>query len=296
MAQINIMAYRHSAFYSPLLLCMAGGYLRNEGLEPTYTLGTPARTVPGSLADGTCHVAQSAIATNFPALESGAALHIVHFAQINVRDGFFIAGRKPEPDFTWRSLIGKNVLVDHFFQPLAMFKYGLHRQGVDFAQLKAIDAGDVNAIERAFRNGQGDYVHLQGPAPQQLEQEGIGAVVAVVGDAVGPVAFSSLCATPEWLHTDMARAFMRAYRRARDFAQHAPAAEIAALEAAAGFFPGVERGVLIRTITAYQQLGCWSGDAAISAQSYENLLEVFLFSGLITRRHPYATAVTAPPA
>lgn len=296
MAQINIMAYRHSAFYSPLLLCMAGGYLRNEGLEPTYTLGTPTRTVPDSLADGTCHVAQSAVATNFPALERGEALHIVHFAQINVRDGFFIAGRKPEPDFTWRSLIGKNVLVDHFFQPLAMLKYGLHRQGVDFAQLQVIDAGDVTAIERAFRNGQGDYVHLQGPAPQQLEQEGIGKVVAVVGDAVGPVAFSSLCATREWLHSDMARAFMRAYRRARDFADRAPAEEIAALEADAGFFPGVDRSVLVHTIAAYQKQGCWSGDVAIPPQAYENLLEVFLFSGLISRRHPYNATVVTPPA
>jgi len=296
MTQINIMALRHSAFYSPLLLSIAGGYLRDEGLEPTYTVATPTRTVPDSLTDGACHVAQSAVATSFAALERGVALHIVHFAQINVRDGFFIAGRKPEPDFTWRNLVGKSVLVDHFFQPLAMLKYGLHRQSVDFAQLHVIDAGDVNAIERAFRNGQGDYVHLQGPAPQQFEHDGVGYVVAAVADAVGPVAFSSLCATREWLHTDMARAFVRAYQRARAFAHNAPAAEIAALEADAGFFPGIDRGVLTRTIGAYQQLGCWSGDMAISPPSYENLLDVFLFGGLITHRHPYNTAVATLPA
>ncbi len=295
MAQINIMALRHSAFYSPLLLSIAGGYLRDEGLEPSYVVATPNRTVANSLINGTCHVAQSAVATSFAALERGAALHIVHFAQINVRDGFFIAGRTPEPDFTWSRLAGKSVLVDHFFQPLAMLKYGLHRQGVDFGQLNVIDAGDVNAIERAFRTGQADYVHLQGPAPQQLEHDRIGFVVAAVGDAVGPVAFSSLCATRDWLNTDVSRAFMRAYRRARDFAHHAPAAEIAALEADAGFFPGVERSVLARTIAAYQTLGCWSGDVAISPQSYENLLDVFLFSGLIKHRHPYASAVVAPP-
>ena len=294
MAQINIMALRHSAFYSPLLLSIAGGYLRDEGLEPAYTVATPTRSVPNSLADGTCHVAQSAIATSFAALEQGAALHIVHFAQINVRDGFFLAGRKPEPDFTWSRLTGKSVLVDHFFQPLAMLRYGLHRQGVGFNQLNVIDAGDVNSIERAFRNGQGDYVHLQGPAPQQLEHDGIGFVVAAVGDAVGPVAFSSLCATREWLHTEMSHAFLRAYRRARDFAHSAPAEEIAALEANAGFFPGVHREVLTRTIAAYQSLGCWSGDVAISPLAYEHLLDVFLFSSLITHRHPYDAAITPP--
>ena len=46
----------------------------------------------------------------------------------------------------------------------------------------------------AFRSGAGDYVHLQGPAPQQLEADGVGHVVASVGEAIGPVAFSSLCA------------------------------------------------------------------------------------------------------
>ena len=294
MAQINIIALRHSAFYSPLLLSIAGGYLRDEGLEPVYTVATPTRSVPNSLADGTCHVAHSAVATSFAALEQGAALHIVHFAQINVRDGFFLAGRKSEPDFTWNRLTGKNVLVDHFFQPLAMLRYALHRQGVGFNQLNVIDAGDVNSIERAFRNGQGDYVHLQGPAPQQLEHDGIGFVVAAVGDAVGPVAFSSLCATREWLHTEMSHAFLRAYRRARAFAHSAPAEEIAALEANAGFFPGVHREVLTRTIAAYQSLGCWSGDIAISPQAYEHLLDVFLFSGVITHRHPYDAAITPP--
>lgn len=295
MAQINIMALRHSAFYSPLLLSIAGGYLSDEGLEPSYVVATPNRTVADSLINGTCHVAQSAVATSFAALEQGAALPIVHFAQINSRDGFFIAGRTPEPDFTWSRLTGKSVLVDHFFQPLAMLKYGLHRQGVDFGRLNVIDAGDVNAIEHAFRTGQADYVHLQGPAPQQMEHDGVGFVVAAVGDAVGPVAFSSLCATRDWLNTNMSRAFMRAYRRARSFAHAAPAEEIAALEAEAGFFPGVERGVLARTIAAYQALDCWSGDVAISQQSYENLLDVFLFSGLIKLRHPYASAVVAPP-
>ena len=295
MAQINIMALRHSAFYSPLLLSIAGGYLRDEGLESSYVVATPDRTVADSLINGTCHVAQSAVATSFAALEKGVALHIVHFAQINSRDGFFIAGRTAEPDFTWSRLADKSILVDHFFQPLAMLKYGLHRQGVDFARLNVIDAGDVNAIEYAFRNGHADYVHLQGPAPQQMEHDRIGCVVAAVGDVVGPVAFSSLCATRDWLRTDMARAFMRAYRRARNFAHAAPAEEIAALEADAGFFPGVERSVLARTIAAYQTLGCWSGDAAISQQSYENLLDVFLFNGLIKLRHPYTSAVVAPP-
>ena len=295
MTQINIMALRHSAFYSPLLMTIAGGFLKEEGLEPSYRPATPDDTVPDNIRSGRCHLAQSAVATSFSELEAGKTIDIVHFAQINERDGFFIAGREPDQDFQWSHLVGKKVLVDHFFQPMAMLKFGLHKQGVEYDQLDVIDAGDVDAIDKAFRAGEGDYVHQQGPAPQQLERDGLGHVVAAVGDAVGPVAFSSLCAGREWLETGMAKVFMRAYRKSLNYVVSAPAEEIAAREAEAGFFPGIDRKVLTDTIASYQKLGCWNSNPVISKQSYNNLLDVFTFNGLISTRYQYDKVVVHPP-
>ena len=120
-------------------------------------------------------------------------------------------------------------------------------------------------------------------------------MVAAVGDAVGPVAFSSLCASRTWLETDMARTFMRAYRKARQYVIESPAAELAAKQIEAGFFPNIDTDVLTNTIQAYQQLGCWQPDPAISQQAYDNLLDVFLYSDLISRRHPYDAVVVSPP-
>ena len=293
MTKINIMALRHSAFYSPLLICIAGGFLKKQGLEPHYEVATPDKTVPDSIRNGTAHLAQSAVATSFAELENGKQCDIVHFAQINERDGFFIAARHADKEFKWQQLVGKRVLVDHFFQPLAMFRYALYKEGVDENGIQVIDAGNVDEIDRAFRDGQGDYVHQQGPAPQQMEKEGIAHVVAAVGDAVGPVAFSSLCASREWLETDMAHAFMRAYREARAYAISAPARELAQQEAA--FFPQIDLDVLTATIATYQKLGCWTPHAEITYEAYDNLLNVFMYSGLISKRHDYQLSVTAPP-
>lgn len=295
MSRIRIMALRHSAFYSPLLLTMAGGYLRDEGLDHTYAPATPERTVPGSIRGGNCDLAQSAVATSFAALENGDPIDIAHFAQINARDGFFVVGRRTEPGFDWVDLKGRRVLVDHFFQPMAMFRYALHRAGLDIGDIEAVDAGGVEAIEHAFRDGAADYAHLQGPAPQQLAHEGRGHVLAAVGDAVGPVAFSSLCARRDWLATPAASAFMRAYRRGLEHAIHGEAREIAALLAGAGHFPGIDSSVLTATVSAYQRLGCWRSDPAITRADYERLLDVFEFAGLITRRHPFEAAIVAPP-
>jgi NitT/TauT family transport system substrate-binding protein len=136
-------------------------------------------------------------------------------------------------------------------------------------------------------------VHQQGPFPQQLELEGIGHVVASVGQVIGPVAFSSLCATREWLETDIAKAFVHAYRKACAFVLETPAKDLAKLEA--HFFPGIDREVLIDTIASYQHMGTWSADPAIDQATYEHLLDVFLFSGLITKRHPYESCIAPLP-
>lgn len=293
MADIHLTALRHSAFYTPYLLCIAGGFLKRQGLNPYYTPGSADNPADEALRTGRCQVSQSAVATSFAALESGAALDIVHFAQINARDGFFIAARRPMPEFQWQDLTGGVLLADHFFQPLAMLNYALHRQGVAWQSIDADDAGDVDAMDQAFRSGRGDFIHQQGPAPQQLERDGIGHVVASVGDAIGPVAFSSLCAQREWLDTDMAQAFMQAYREARRAAIETDAGYLA--KQLAALFPAIDSAVLANTIGTYQQLGCWEPSVTISAASYNTLLDVFLHSGAITQRHPMDACVVQPP-
>ena len=294
MAQIRIMFSRYSAFYSPLIATKAAGFLAAEGLEAAFSVASPTEVPRARLADGSVHLIQSAVSASFAPLERGETSEIVHFAQINGRDGFLIAGRAAEPDFRWDKLAGARVLVDHGGQPLAMFKFALHRQGIDFGKLRAVDAGTSAQMIEAFRAGAADYVHLQGPAPQQLEKDGVGHVVASVGEAIGPVAFSSLCATRGWLATDMAPAFIRAYRKTQAWLLDTPAAEVARVEGP--YFEGIDADVLERTIAYYQGLGNWSRTPEIPRDAYEVTLDVFAHSGLITRRHPYDAVVVPPPA
>jgi NitT/TauT family transport system substrate-binding protein len=86
---------------------------------------------------------------------------------------------------------------------------------------------------------------------------------------------------------------MRAYRKAREWVNRTPAAEIARAEQV--FFPQVEQRVLTQTIAYYQQLGCWNPPVTISRATYETALDVFLHARLITRRHPYEQVVVPPP-
>jgi NitT/TauT family transport system substrate-binding protein len=290
--EIHIQFTRFSAFYSPLIATIAGGFLKAEGLGPKHSMAPPGRSAVEALVSGAAHVVQSAPSQGFRALERGEQPPAVHFAQINETDGFFLTARAADPAFAWETLRGKKVLVDHGGQPLAMFKYACHRRGLDYAAIGALDVPSAR-MDQAFRKGEGDYVHQQGPAPQQLEHDGVGHIVASVGDAIGPCAFSSLAATRAWLATDAARRFMRAYRKARAWLLATPAAQVADAESA--FFPEIDRGVLAATIASYQKLGCWTPHVEITRPAFEVALDVFEHSKLITRRHRYEDVVVPPP-
>lgn len=293
MTTINIRVLRHSAFYTPLLLTIKAGFLAQQGLQAQYDIATREKPLEGALLSGEIHLAQSAVATSFAMAERGEDNGLRHFAQINDRDGFFIVQRNSSASFDWHDLVGQQVLVDHFFQPLAMFRYALHRLNIDFSSLHVIDAGDVDSMDHAYRSGRGQFVHLQGPYAQQLEADGLGNVIAAVGDVIGPVAFSSLLAPSDWLATEMACAFMHAYREGQQAALAMSADEIASL--LADFFPRIDLAVLQATIASYQRLGCWATEPGIPRASYERALDVFEFSGLISRRFAYEDLVSAPP-
>ena len=117
------MASRHSAFYSPLLCCVH--LLRTEGHEVPYSVLGPAQRSYALIRDGKVDIMQSAVSSNWNALERGLEPLPVHFAQINQRDGFFLLGRMPDAAFDWKKLEGRTLLADHGAQPLAMLKYAV---------------------------------------------------------------------------------------------------------------------------------------------------------------------------
>jgi len=291
--QLRILVSRHSAFYSPLIATLAAGFLEREGLSASYRPLAPSERAQELIARDEADVIQSAVSSSWLLLEHGEKPAGVHFAQINQRDGFFLVARHGHSPFQWKMLEGRTLLADHAAQPLAMLQYAVYRQGADWGRIRVLDAGTPEQIAEAFRCGEADYAHLQGPAAQHLEHEGAGCVAASVGEAMPPVAFSSLLASRRFLETEAGRAFLRAYSRAREWVRATPAQDVAACQAS--FFPGTPLPALAAAILRYQALGCWEGGLGIPRDLYEQALEVFLHARMITRRWAYEEVVAAPP-
>jgi len=226
-------------------------------------------------------------------LDKGSRAPFAHFAQINRYDGFFIAGREADSDFSWKKLLSGKFLHVHGGQPEAMLRYGAHKMGIDLADVDDIDSPGGDAMMAQWRNGEGDYFHEQGSFPQQLEHDGQGHIVASVGEAVGPTAFSSLVGRWDWLKTDDAKRFAAAFKASREWVNTADPAEVAKAEAS--FFPDMAESAVAAAVGAYQKLGTWSGGTAIERDLYESALDVFEHSNMVGSRHSYDEVVVAPP-
>jgi NitT/TauT family transport system substrate-binding protein len=283
---VRITASRHTAFYAPLLATMAAGFLDKHGLEFTYGVLAPGETAAGMIREGKTDVMQSAPSTNWAKMERGETDFPLNFALINQRDGFFLVGRKPRTSpFDWKELEGRALLADHGSQPLTMLRYAVQFNGVDWQKIETINAGSVEEMTAAFKNGTGDFLHVQAPTPQVLEEQGAGWTAVSVGASMPPNAFSSLCASREFIAGSVFPRFVAAFAEAKAWVQHTSAEEIGAK--LTGHFPEVSQAALTSAIAGYKRIGAWLGGAGISPDLYEQSLNVFESTGRITKRHSY---------
>jgi NitT/TauT family transport system substrate-binding protein len=293
MAQIKIMVSRHSAFYSPVIALLAKGFLDKEGLSGTYQVLPAGASIIEEVTSGRMELGQAAVSLSWRDLETADKPSVAQFAQINTFDGFFIAAREADSNFTWDKLKNGKFMYVHGGQPEAMLRYGAFRMGLDLDEVQGISKPTTKDMVNSWRKWEGDFFHEQGSYPQQLEHERCAHIVASVGDAVGPVAFSSLICRWEWLETDEAKRFSNAYRASREWVNTLDPEEIA--QAESSFFPDHSAEAVAKAIRTYQQMGTWSGDIAIPKNLYENALNVFEHSNLISQRHPYEKVVVPPP-
>ena len=291
---INIQFTLFSAFYSPLIATLSGGFLNEEGLDGQWSVAAAGTSALTALEDGSAHVVQSALSQGITAMTKGEQTNIRHFAQVNEMDGFFLTAKEPDSSFNWTKLEGAKVILFGGGQPLVMFKYACHKAGIDFEKIDVINVGGAAAMDTAFRNGEADYVQQQGPFPQQLAADGIGYIVAQVGQQVGLCGFSSLAATTDWLTTDMAKAFVRAYKKTRLYMNEESAREIA--RAQKEYFPDIDIDVLIDCIATYQQLGNWSPHIEITESAYEATQDIYQYAGGLKHRYACNDVCSKPPA
>ena len=294
---IRVMSSRHSAFYTPLLLAVELGstdksFMKSvsEDFECSYTVAENNENVYEKISNGEIDIAQSSVSGSW---NNNYSKDIVHFAEINKMDGFHLVQRTDDEideTFNWDLLNEKDILIDHSAQPLYMFKYACSKRNIDFNNLNVINAGSPENMIKSFREGNGDFIHLQAPQSMDLtydlyDEEGknivrskVGKIVEYIGKIIGPLSFSTLICKREYLDTKEYHKFIEIFHTTKLFAQTQDPSKIS--EIIFEFFPETDVDALEKTINIYQKLNCWNGEVNISEDHYDTTLEVFRNSGV----------------
>lgn len=284
MSALKVLSIR-SAFYTPALLT-AARFLPEAGV-PAELIFRTDHNPSAMLREGTLDFAQHAPSAAMVDLSKGIADTPLHIASINARDGFLLIGREPDAAFDWKKLEGRTVVPASFaVQPEACLRYALHRQGVDESKVTLVRGLDgMAAAAQAFADGTGDYVQLQDPMARTLVGQGKGHLVAQFGPAIGPIAFSSIATSRRIIEErpDTVRAFMSAYRTAREWIDAAEPGEIR--DAIAPWFESADPQVLLDAVAGYKALGTWSPRTAIDRAEFETTIDMMCL-------HPDLTGVS----
>jgi NitT/TauT family transport system substrate-binding protein len=278
----------HTPFYAPLSAGAALGHFADEGLDVEVLAASAfGKAAVPALLDGDIQISLGGIMRSLDLADRTGQI-VVHFAEVCSRNGFFLLSREPRPGFVFSDLVGRTVLsFAEAPTPWQCMLTVLRRNGVDPGAVHIDRSRPAPEAVAAFRAGTGDFLEQTQPIAEQLIEEGVAHLAASMGEATGPVPFTSYMTTPEFLLRERALVvgFTRAvYRTQRWLAAAAPR-EIAA--AVAKDFPEIEPGRLERIARRFAAQGTWARDPLLRRPGYDYLQEILLAGGFIRARHRY---------
>jgi len=290
--RMTVLMPFHTPFYAPLSAGVALGHFSEEGLDvsvlPADALG---KGTIRALLDGDIEISLGGLMRSFDLADRTGRI-IVHFAEVCSRNGFFLLSREPRPAFRWQDLVGKTIIsFAEAPTPWQCMLTILGRSGVDPTQVRIERELPVAEAVAAFRAGHGDFLEQTQPVVEQLIAEGAAHLVVSMGEATGPVPFTSYMTTPEFLvaEPDIMLHFTRAvYRTQRWLAAHTPRT---VTEVIAPAFPEIDPVLLERIVARFVQQDTWARDPLLRRPGHGYLQEILLNGGFIKRRHRYEDLV-----
>ena len=167
----------------------------------------------------------------------------------------------------------------------------LRKHGVDPARVRIERERPGPEAVAAFRSGHGDFLEQTQPVTEQLISEGAAHLVVSMGEATGPVPFTSYMTTPAFLkrEPDVVLRFTRAVYRTQRWLAAAPAAEVATVIGA--HFPEIDLAMRERIVARFAKQDTWARDPLLRHAGYDYLQQILQTGGFITKSHRYEDLV-----
>lgn len=292
--KIKLSEVTHSIFYAPQYVAITQGFFKEEGLDIELSNGQGADKVMTAVLSGQADIGLAGPEASVYVYNEGKEDNSVVFAQLTNGDGTFLMGRKPEPNFKWSDLKGKNVLGGRKGgMPAIVLQYVLKKTGLNVGKDVSIDTTmQFAAMPGAFLGGQGDYVIIFEPTASSMEKEGKSYIVASLGKESGEVPYTAYFAKKSITekNPELIQKFTNAiYKGQRWVAAHSPE-EIA--QAIKPQFPEENDQILVSAVKRYKEQNSWKVDPVLQEKDFYLLQQIIKDAGELNKIAPYDKVVT----
>ncbi len=287
--KVTLSEVTHSVFYAPQYVAINKGFFEEEGIILELSNGQGADKVMTAVLSGQVNIGFAGPEASVYVYNEGKEDYAVVFAQLTKRDGSFLVGRKPEPDFKWENLKGKYIIGGRKGGvPEMTLEYVLRKHKLEPNVDLTVDTSVQFAVMAgAFTGGTGDYVALFEPTATMLEKEGKGYVLASIGQDSGEIPYTAYFAKKSYIekNKDLIQRFTNAIYKGQKWVDSHTPKEIA--EAIKDSFPDTDIAILENVAKRYQDIDAWNKDPVMNEASLELLQKVMEEAGVLDTRAPY---------
>ena len=289
LTKIKLAEVTHSIFYAPQYVAINEGYFEDEGLEIELILTPGADKVMAAVLSKDVDIGFSGSEATIYVYQNGEKDYVQTFAGLTQKDGSFLVARKKYDNFKLEELKGKYVIGGRAGgMPEMTFEWALRQNGIDPQKDLTIDTSIAfAAMQGAFIGGTGDFVTLFEPNATSVEKEGLGYVVAYIGELGGNVPYTAYNARKSYIENNpkIIKSFCNAIQKGLDYVKNNDPETIA--QKIISFFPDTSRSDLTKMIERYKNGNAWKEKININEEEWNHLQDIMIASKELTEKSPY---------
>lgn len=289
LTKIKLAEVTHSIFYAPQYIAINEGYFEDEGLEIELILTPGADKVMAAVLSKDVDIGFSGSEATIYVYQNGEKDYVQTFAGLTQKDGSFLVARKKYDNFKLEELKGKYVIGGRAGgMPEMTFEWALRQNGIDPQKDLIIDTSIAfAAMQGAFIGGTGDFVTLFEPNATSVEKEGLGYVVAYIGELGGNVPYTAYNARKSYIENNpkIIKSFCNAIQKGLDYVKNNDPETIA--QKIISFFPDTSHSDLTKMIERYKNGNAWKEKININEEEWNHLQDIMIASKELTEKSPY---------
>lgn len=290
---IRLIEVTHSVFYAPQYVAINKGFFEEEGLKIELINGKGADKCMTAILSGEADIGFMGPEATIYVYNQNKEDYAINFAQLTQKDGSFLVGREPDPDFTFEKLRGTSVIGGRKGgMPFMTLEYVIKSNGLQpGVDLDLRTDVQFEMMAGAFTAGEGDYVTLFEPVASQLEKEGRGYVVASIGQEGGYIPFTAYSAKKSYIeeNPEIIQKFTNAIYKGMLWVQSHSAEEVA--DALQPHFVETEREILIGLVQRYKDQDTWKPDLVLTEEGLNHMMDIMELAGELDQRADYDKVV-----